>query len=296
MAANVKKCWVCCFHPEYPAIAHPTHLTAEQAISEKHPHPRVLSKIFQDHDAAPQLDRDAHSGERGSGMCKQAYTVPPGLSARPEMSPTGIFGPAKPRPTAHSDPLLVDGKELAGQGSTVALTPSFGVDSPELSLRRRSSGISTPAEFSDEGLGEQSMSLEEDDIKTGFPHTFTSLAHIASGSCSPLSPVAPAQVNSMMDALGPILASYTSPPEEATLVHPASTSSPLDYSPLQYSPASDRDRNPTKRTATPEYDDWAGEPTGAIDDADTEPILEAESQFPNHRPQETAMPSTPRHR
>jgi hypothetical protein len=273
------------------------HPTAEHAIDEKHPHPQVLSKIFHDHDRAPEFDRDAHSGERGSGMRKQAHTVSPGLSVRSEMSPTGIFDPAKPRPTAHSEPLLAGGKELAGRDSTVALMPSFSVVSSELPLRCRSSGISTPEEFSDEGLGEQSMSLEEDDIRTGFTHPeFAGITHPASGSCSPLSPVVPAQVDLMMGALEPLLAGYASPPspEEAALVHPAPISSPLDYSPLQYSPSSDRAHSPARHTAAPEYDDWAGESTEDVDDVDPESVLEAEPQFPAYRLQELAIPSTPR--
>lgn len=275
----------------------PIHLTAEHVLDEQHPHPQVLSKILHDHDATPETDWDTHSEEGGSGMCKQAPTVSPGLSAQSEMSPTDIFGLAGPRPTARSDPSFADGKELAGLDSTVALMPSFGVVSPELPPRRRSSGIPTPAEFSDGTLGEQSMSLEEVIVETGF--TFTSkpagMTHLANGSCSPPSPAAPGRVNLLMDALEPILANHCSSPspKEATLIPPPPTSRHLEYSPLQYSPASVRSHSPAKRAGSPEYDEWVGGPIHAVDDSDLEPASEVEPPFPFYRPQEMAAPSTP---
>jgi hypothetical protein len=226
----------------------------------------MLSKIFQAYDAIPEFDRATQPEERGSGVREHAYTASPGLPARPEMSPTSVFGPAEPRPTARSDPLLADGKESAGLDSTVALMPPFSVASPELPLRCRSSGISASYEFSDESLGERSMSLDEDDWKTGSASNFIGMTRFANGSCSPPSPVIPAQVNLMMDTLEPVLASYTSPPslEEAPLVHPPLTPRHLKYSPLQYSPASVRGHSPVEHAPTPDCDDSVGEPTKAI--------------------------------
>jgi len=233
-----------------------------------------MSEIFYDYDATPEFDRDTHLEERGSGMHKLAHTVSPGLSVRSEMSPTSISGPAEPRPTAHSDPSLADGKEPAGLDSAVALMPPFSVVSPELSPRCRSSGISTPAEFTDGTLGEQSMSLDEETWFTG--EYSTGETRFSNGTRSPPSPVAPAQAESLLSALGPILTDYASPPspEEAALVHPTSTFDYPGNSPLQYSPSSNH--SPVSRPATPEYADRVGEPTGAVDNVDPEPASEVE--------------------
>jgi hypothetical protein len=262
---------------------------------EKHPHPKMLSMIFQAHDAIPEFDRTTHPEERGSGVRKHAYTVSPGLSARPEMSPTSVFGPAEPRPTARSDPLLADGKEPAGLDSTVALMSPFSVASPELPLRCRSSGISVSDEFSDESLGERSMSLDEDDWRTGSASKFIGMAHLANGSCTPPSPVIPTQVNLMMDALKPVLAGHASPPslEEAPLIHPSLTPGHLKYSPLQYSPASVRGHSPAERVPTPECDNSVGELTKAIDDTNTKLCVEVGPPLHIYRLQETAVHSTP---
>lgn len=240
-------------------------------------------------------------------MCNQAPTVSPGLSVRSEMSPASIFDPAEPRPTARSNPSFADGKEPAGLDSTVALMPSFGVVGPEPPFRRRSGGISSPAEFSDGALGEQSMSLEEDDVGTGFISRFTGTALFANNSCSPPSPAATGRVNLLMDALEPILASHTSnlSLEEAALVPPSLAPGRLAYSPLEYSPASARAHSPVNRTHSPEYDDWVGGHGQAVDSINSEPALEDEledeleeeleqgSRFPFYRPQESVVPSTP---
>ena len=248
----------------------PTPLTAEHAFDVQHPHPRLLSKISDEYDAIPEFDRETQSEGRGSGVRKQAFTVSSGLSARPEMSPTGIFGPAEPRPTARSDPSFADGKALEGLDSTVALMPPFGVVSPELPLRRRSSGISSPAGFSDGALGEQSMSLEEDNAGAVFTSEFIGTTRFTNGSCSSPSPAAPGRANLLMDALDPILGNHTSPlsppsPQEAMLLPQSLTSRHLEYSPLQYSPSSVRSNSPVERANSPGYDDWVGRPTEAID-------------------------------
>ena len=273
----------------------PTHSTAEHAFADKHPHPNVLSKIFHDCDATPESDQDTHPGGSGSGVRKQASTVSPGLSARSEMSPTSIFAPAEPRPSARSDSPLAGGKELAGLDSTVALMPPFGVVSPEPMLRHRSSGISTPAEFPDGTLGEESMSFEEDDAGTGFTDELTGMARFANYNHSPPSPVVPVRANFLMDALEPILANHTSPssPEEVTFAPPSLASGHLEYSPLQYSPASTRAYSPVKHIDSPEHDDWVGEPTQAIDGDSFEPILEVEPYLRVRGLQEMATPSTP---
>ena len=254
-----------------------------------------MSEIFYDYDATLEFDRDTRSEERGSGMGKWASTVSPGLSVRSEMSPTSISCPAEPRLTARSDSSLADGKEPAGLDSTVALMPSFSVVSPELSPRCRSSGISTPAGFTDGTLGEQSMSLEEDDVGMGFAgEYFAGEASFSNGIRSPPSPVVPAQAESLLSALGPILADFVSPssPEEAALVHPTSTFDYIENSPLQYSPSTDH--SPVSRPATPEYDDWVGESTGVVDNADSEPASEVESAIASTLPsQRVAVASRP---
>ena len=251
---------------------------AEDALIEQYPPPEVLSEIFNyDYDAAPEFDRDARPEERGLGMRKWAYMVSPGLSVRSEMLPTRTSDPAEPRPTARFDTSLADGKEPAGLDSTVALLPSFSVGSPELSSRCRSSGISTPGEFTDDTLGEQSMSLEEDDFGAGFTDEYsTGEARVSDGSRSPPSPVVPAQAESLLSALGPVLADHGSSPspEEVALVHPTSTFEYLGDSPLQYSPSSTQ--SPVSRVATPEYDDWVGDSTGSVDKIDSEPASEVE--------------------
>ena len=267
---------MCCFGPRKVCRCSLAPFTAEDALIVQHPPPHVMSEIFYDYDATPEFDRDTHSEERGSGMHKLAYTVSHGLSARPEMSPTSISGPAEPRLTAHSDPSLIDGKELAGLDSTVALMSSFSVASPELSPRCRSSGISTPAEFTDGTLGEQSMSLEMDIVETGpIGGYFAGETSFSNGTHSPPSPVVPAQAESLLSALGPILADYASPrsPEEAPSVYPTSTSDYFENSPLQYSPSSNHS---VSRPATPEHEDWVGEPPGAVTNVGPEPASEVE--------------------
>jgi hypothetical protein len=103
------------------------------------------------------------------------------------------------------------------------------------------------------------------------------MTRFANGICSPPSPVAPAQVNLLLDALEPILAGYTSPPspEEAALAHPSSTFNYLENSPLQYSPSS-ATHSPASRLASPEYDHWARESTEAVDNVDCESVSEVE--------------------
>ena len=253
-----------------------------------------MSDIYYDHDADPELNRETHSEERGSGMCNSAYTVSPGSSVRSEMLPTSISGPAEPRLTARSDPSLADGEEPAGLDSTVALMPSFSVGSPELPLRCRSSGISTPAEFSDGAFGEQSVSLEADDAETASTGECTGMNRFANGTRSPPSPVIPAQASLLLDALGPILASYTCPPspEEAALIHPSSTFNRLESSPLEYSPTV-RAYSPISRPTTPEYGDWIGESTGAVGHVDLEPALEVDPRPRIYQPSEVAVTSTP---
>ena len=201
-----------------------------------------------------------------------ARTVSPGSSVRSNLSPTGTFDPAEPRPSARSDPSFSDGKEPAGLDSTVALMSPFGFASSELPLRRRSSGISTPEEYFDGTLGEQSMSL--DDVEPGFAGKFADVNRFSIGSRSPPSPAVPARASSLMDALRPILANYTisSPSmEEATLIPPSLASGRLESSPLEYSPASVRAHSPVKSTVSPEYDEWVGG-SAQVD----EPPLEAE--------------------
>lgn len=255
---------MCCFSPWKVRGCSLAPFAAEDALTVQHPPPHVMSEIFYDYDATPELDRDTHSGERGSGMGKWASTVSPGLSVRSEMSPTNIFGPAEPRPTAHSDASLADGKEPAGLDSTVAPMPSFSVVSPELSPRCRSSGISTPAESTDGTLGEQSMSLEVDYVETGSTGEYSpGVTRFSNGTHSPPSPVVPAQAESLLSALGPILANCVPSPEEAALVHPTSAFDHFGDSPLQYSPSSNH--SPISRPTTPEYDDWVGESAGADD-------------------------------
>ena len=251
--------WYVVLTPESsPLLIHA--FIAYDALNEQYPPPHVPPEIFYDHDATPESNRDTHSGERGSGMCQWAYTVSPGLSVRPEMTPTSISGPAEPRLTARSDPSLADGEELAGLDSTVALMPSFCDVSPELPPRCRSGGISSPTEFTDGTLGEQIVSSEEDDGETGSTGEFTGVTRFANSIRSPPSPAIPARVNLLLDALEPILANYTSPlsPEEATLAHPSSTVSHLENPPRQYPPSS-ADHSLASRPATPEYDGWSTE-------------------------------------
>lgn len=240
--------------------------TAGDVLSEQYPPPQPMSEVFYDHNATLDFNRDPHSEERGPGMRQWAYTVSPGLSVRSEMPPTSIFDSAEPRLAARSDPLLANGEEPAGLDSTVALMPSFSVVSPELSPRCRSSGISTSAEFSDRDVGEQSVSSEEDDMETGSTGEFTPTNRFASDTRSPPSPIVSAQVDSLLSALEPILADYTSPPspEEATLVHPSSALNDLEDSPLHYSP-SNAVPNPANCLAVPECDDWVGDSTGTIE-------------------------------
>lgn len=265
----------------------------------------------------------------------------PGLSVRTEVSPTSIFVPAEPRPSARSDPLFADGKEPAGLDSTVALMPPFGVGGLEPPFRCRSRGIPSPAGFSDGALGEQSMSLEEDLVETGFAGRFAGIAHFTNGSCSPPSPAAPARVNLLMDALEPVLANRTSrscpedatfvrpcstsgrlgrslpspaaparvnllmdalepvlranhtshsSPEEATFVPQPSTSGHLEYSPLEYSPASVRAYSHVNGTESPEYGDWVEGATQAVEGVESEPALEEE---PFYLPQVIAVPLNP---
>ena len=254
-----------------------------------------MSEIFYEHDANPEFNREPHSEERGSGMRKRAHTVSPGSSARSEMPPASISGPAEPRPIARSDPLLIDGKEPAGLDSTVALMPSFSVGSPELPPRCRSSGISTPAEFSDGAFGEQSASSEADDAEMGSNGECTGMTRFANGIRSPPSPVVPAQVNLLLDALEPILANYASPPspEEAVLLHPSSTFNHLESPPIRYSPSKVRAHSPASTLTTPEHDDWVGESTGIIGHHDPESTLEVEPQPHIYRPSEAAVTSTP---
>jgi hypothetical protein len=255
-----------------------------------------MSEISYDHDADPEFNRETHSEERGSGMRTRAHTVSPGLSVRSEMSPTSISGPAEPRLTARSDPLLADGKEPAGLDSTVALMPSFSVGSPELPPRCRSSGISTPAELSDGAFGEQSVSSEAEDAETGSTGECAGITGFANSIRSPPSPVIPAQVDSLLDALGPVLADYgTSPPspEEAALMHPSSTFNRLENSPLRYSPSDIRAHSPINPPTTPECDDWVGESTGVVGHVDPGSVLEVEPQPHIYRPSEVAITSTP---
>ena len=200
-------------------------------------------------------------------MCDRAYTVSPGLPVRSEVSPTSTSGPAEPRLTARSDPSLADGKGPAGLDSTVALMPSFSVASPELAPRCRSSGISTPAEFSDGTFGKQSVSSDEDNTEMGSSGEYTGTTRFANGIRSPPSPVLPEQVSSLLDALGPVLVDYTPPPSlrKSAPVHLYSNSNRFESPPLEYSPSSVRADNPVKRPATPECDDWVGESTGTVD-------------------------------
>ena len=209
-------------------------------------------------------------------MGKRAYTVSPGLSVRSEMPPASISGPAEPRPTARSYPSLADGKEPAGLDSTVALMPSFSVGSPELPLRCRSSGISTSEEFTDEALGEQSVSSEEDDMDVESSGYFTG-ARFANDIRSPPSPVVPTRADSLLGALEPILAGLSSPssPKEVALAPRTSAFDHYENSPLEYSPSSPQ--SPVNRLATPEYDEWAGESTGPVDDVDSEQVLQVDS-------------------
>ena len=248
--------WCVVLTPGKFVIVH-TPFTAEDVLSEQYPPPNVTSGTFHDHDAAPEFNLDTRSEERGSGMSRRAYTVFPGLSVRSEVPPTSTSGPAEPRLAARSDTLLADGKEPAGLDSTVALLPSFSFVSPELTPRSRSSGISTPAEFTGGAPGEQSVS-SENGVKTGHNGEYTSATCFADGIRSPPSPVIPAQVDLLMDALEPILADYTSPPSPkgAALNH-------LENTPLQYSPSSTY--HPVDHPATPEYEHWAGEATGTTE-------------------------------
>jgi len=253
-----------------------------------------MSEIYYDHDADPELNRETHSEERGSGMRNSASTVSPGSSVRSEMFPTSISGPAEPRLTARSDPSLADGKEPAGLDSTVALMPSFSVGSPGLPPRCRSSGISTAAEFSGGAFGEQSVSSEADDAETGSTGECTGVNRFANGIRSPPSPVIPAQASSLLDALGPILTDYTCPPspEEAALMHPSFTFNRPESPPIEYSPTV-RAYSPVSRPITPEYGDWIGESTGIVGHVDLEPALAVEPQPHIHQPSEAAATSTP---
>ena len=274
---------MCCFGSRKAHLCSLAPFTAEDALIVQYPPPHLLSEIFDDHDATPESNRDTRSEERRSGMREWTYTVSSGLSVRSEMSPTSISGPAEPRLAARSYTSLADGKEPAGLDSTVALMPSFSVVSPELSHRCRSSGISTPVEFTDGSLGEQSMSLEEDDVGAVFTgEHLTGETRFSDGTRSPPSPVAPAQAELLLSALEPILTGYVSPPspEEATLTHPASTFNHFENSPLQYSPSSPR--SPVRRLTTPEYDDWVGESMESVDNADSGPASEVEPQAPTH--------------
>ena len=231
-------------------------------------------------------------------MCEKAYTVSPGSSARSEMFPTGIFGPAEPRLTARSDPSHADGKELAGRDSTVALMPPFSVGSSELPLRCRSSGISNPAEFSDGSFGEQDMSLEEDDVGMGPSGSkFDHMIRLADSVSSPPSPAAPARVDMLMESLEPILADDATSPslEGAMLVRPPSIYNHPERSPLEYSPASVRAHSPVEGAPPLEYDDWVGDSVGADEDADSEEVSKTEPQFPIRRLQQAA-PQTPQRR
>lgn len=176
----------------------------------------VFPESFYDHSAALESDWEIDAEEGGSGMRKLACTVSPGLSVRSEMSPTDVFDPAEPRPTVRSDPSLADGKEPAGLDSTAALLPSFSVGSPELSPRCRSGGISTSAESSDGAFGEESVASEGEDMEMESISECTGMSRFVEDAGSP-SPVVPAQVNSLLDALGPALGDCNSPlsPEEA---------------------------------------------------------------------------------
>ena len=254
-----------------------------------------MSETFYDHDADQEFDQETYSEEIGSGMCKSAYTVSPGLSVRSEMPPTSTSGPAEPRLTARSDPLLADGKEPAGLDSTVALMPSFSVGSLELSPRCRSSGISTIAESSGGAFGEQSVSPEAGSAETGSTGECIGMTRFANGIRSPPSPVAPAQVNLLLDALEPVLADYISPPspEEAALIHPSFTFDRLENLPIQHSPSSVQTRSPVDPPTTPECDDWVGESTGTVGHVDPETVLEVEPQPHTHRPSEVAVNSIP---
>jgi hypothetical protein len=266
-AVNANGCLVRCFHLGHLRCRSSTHLAAQHAVDVRHPHPKVLARISRECEAITESDPEAQSEEEGSGMREDAHTVSPGSSARSRVPPTSAFDPAEPRPTARSDPLFADGKEPAGLDSTVALMPSFSVASPELPLRRRSSGISTSAEFSDGTLGEQSMSL--DDVETGVAGKFADAIRFSNGSHSPPSPAVPARVNLLMDTLEPVSVndnspfrnydhaaanrliaaqiamrarkSSTLPPslEESTFLPPSLTTGHLEYSSLEYSPASD---------------------------------------------------------
>lgn len=279
MAVLAKRHLVRCFGPRKVRHCSSTPFSAEGVHDENYyPYRHVISKILCDHDATPEFDRDTRSEERGSGMSELTYTVSPGLSVRSEMPPTSISSPAEPRLTAHSDPLLADGKELAGLDSTVTLMPSFSVGSPELSSRCRSSGISTSAEFSDGARGEQSVSPKEDNTETRSTGECIGMTCFENGIRSPPSPVVPAQVNSLLDALEPVLARYTSPssPEEPALVHPSSKFNRLGSTPLQYSPSSVGAHGSVRPPATPNCDDWVGESMGVVNDADPELTLEVE--------------------
>ena len=281
---------MCFFYPWKVSYRSSTPSAAEDALGERYPPRPGLTELFYDHDAAPEFNRDTHSEERGSGKHTWAYTVSPGLSVRPEMSPTSISGPAEPRLTARSDPSLADGEEPAGLDSTVTLMPSFSVASPELAPRCRSSGISTSAEFSDGILGEQSVSSEAGDGETGFTGECIDMTPFTNGIRSPPSPVVPEQVDSLLGALEPVLeAGYTSPlsPEEAALMHPSrATFNRLESSPPWCSPSRIRAHSPVEPPATPEHDDWIGECTGAVDHVDPGSVSEGETVAP--------YPSTPR--
>ena len=172
----------------------------------------VFPETSYDYSAALEFDRETDAEEGGSGMRKWAYTVSPGLSVRSEMSLTDIFDSAEPRPTVRSDPSLADGKELAGLDSTAALLPSFSVGSPELSPRCRSGEISPPAESSGGAFGEESVASDGGDVETGSNSECTGMTRFVEDAGSPPSPVFPAQVNTLLDALEPILGGYTSSP------------------------------------------------------------------------------------
>jgi len=108
-------------------------------------------------------------------------------------------------------------------------------------------------------MSEQSASSEEGDAEMGSAGEFTGTTHFTNDIPSPPSPVVPAQVGLLLDALEPILAGYASPPspEEATLEY-------APFTPLRYPSSSVRARSTVKRPATPEHDDWVGESMGSL--------------------------------
>jgi len=105
-------------------------------------------------------------------------------------------------------------------------------------------------------MSEQSANSEDGDAEMGSTGEITGETYLTNDTCSPPSPVVPAQVDSLLDALEPILAgcASTPSPEEATSVHPP-------FTPLQYRSSSVR---AYERSVTPEHDDWVGESTGSL--------------------------------